>query len=1093
MTGIPTFSLLDPLPSGLLALEASAGTGKTYTLAGLTTRFIAEGRARINDLCLVTFTEAATAELRDRVRSRLVESLAFLERDGAPDEADDDVLRAIATPDALERSARITRLRAAVTDFDLAAISTIHGFCSRVLGIAALETGERRLVDGDDEIADALNDVFVRRYLDRGRPTLEYERFTEVTRALLGNPEAGLGRPGTTDPVVLDAIEAVREAADAVRARRTAAGTRSFDDLIHDTWELVAKHPDPAFLGELRRRFRVVLVDEFQDTDSLQWGIFRAAFVHPEATVVVVGDPKQAIYRFRSADIVAYVDAVETADDCRNLPVNRRSDPALLDALDVVFRAASFGGPSIRFSRVEPAPGLERQALSGGGLRPFRIRVVPTGGQAQRAARATSRILKDLVAEVVGLLEGDARLRGAPVQRRDIAVLTRNNDDARAVARALVEAGIQAATSSTDSVLKTEAADQWAILLRALERPSSTDLARTAALGWFLGVPAQELATLDDDGLGLLHDRLHRWADTLRRTGLPGLLGVARSEGLHQRLLGRPGGDRSLTDLEHIAEVLQRHAESNSPAALLGVVDRLGAVADDADLLARRIDTDDEAVQVLTIHRSKGLEFPIVLCPFLWRSRRPGGLQTGHDPEVGGRVIDVAHAVGGKDPVIKAIHEQECADEDLRLLYVALTRARHHCVVWWPRVVSARAKKPTEKGPLGRILFSERSPDGSLGTIGPSVGTPDDETALRRLEALAAHAPGTIAVEVVADRAKVEARPSAAPTGLGVAPFGRVIPDWWRTWSFTGMKPVDDVGAPGVVVVTERGAEDETGTDEPSPDDTVAVAKPAGPLAGLPGGTVFGSLVHDVLEHTDFASDELEADLLAAVEAALRRRPVPVDPVTLAHGLAVAVRSPLGGPLGDVALAGLTRGDRLDELAFDLPFVRGPGASADAGVGLHDIGRVVSGHLPPDDPALPYFALLADSPSSARAGQLHGSIDLVFRTDRTAEPRVWVVDYKTNHLRSGYGQAELQASMARSHYLLQAAIYLTATHRYLRWRQPGYRAEAHLGGVAYLYVRGMAGGGGTDGTGAAPDGVFWWQPPAPAVVALSDLFDRGVS
>ncbi|MCU0272899.1 MAG: UvrD-helicase domain-containing protein [Acidimicrobiales bacterium] len=872
----------------------------------------------------------------------------------------------------------------------------------------------------------------------------------------------------------------MREAADAVRTRRTAANARSFDDLIHDTWELVANHPDPAFLGELRRRYRVVLVDEFQDTDALQWGIFRSAFVHPDATVVVVGDPKQAIYRFRSADIAAYVAAVGSARERRSLPVNRRSDPALLDALAVVFRDASFGGDAIRFTPVHAPPDTDRQLLSGDGLRPFRIRIVPpVAGQKQGAPLATRRIVSDLVAEVIRLLEGPARLRGAPVRRRDVAVLTRSNHDARAVARALIEAGVPAATSSTDSVLETEAAGQWSILLQALERPSSPELARAAALGWFMGVPAVDLAVLDDDGLGRLHDELHRWADAVRRNGVPGLLGVARAAGLHERLLHRPGGDRDLTDVEHIAELLQRHADSTSPAALLGTLSRLRTAVDDADLVARRIDTDDEAVQILTVHRSKGLEFPIVLCPFLWREPRSHGLATGHDPDAGSRLIDVGYAVETPDPAIKALHVQECADEDLRLLYVALTRARHQCVVWWPSIETSKA----EKGPLGRILFAPRSTDGGLGTIDPAVPTPEPSDAVQQLRALADRAPACIAVEVVADRPAVRARPTEPPTDLGVAPFDRVIPDWWRTWSFTGLKPVDEPSAPAVLV-TERGAEDEAGTEEPMPDAARPAA--AGPLSDLPGGTVFGSLVHDILEHTDFASEALETELLAAAAKALRRRPMPVDPAVLARGLAVAIRCPLGGPLGDLALVGLARGDRLDELAFDLPFVRAPGLSPDAGIGLHDIGRVLTVHLPAGDPALPYFTELAGSTGPIRAGQLHGSIDLVFRTGPTTGRRVWVVDYKTNHLRSGYGQAALQASMAHSHYLLQAAIYLTATHRYLRWRQPDYRPEAHLGGVAYLYVRGMAGG-----TGPTPDGVFWWQPPATAVVALSDLFDRG--
>jgi exodeoxyribonuclease V beta subunit len=277
-----------------------------------------------------------------------------------------------------------------------------------------------------------------------------------------------------------------------------------------------------------------------------------------------------------------------------------------------------------------------------------------------------------------------------------------------------------------------------------------------------------------------------------------------------------------------------------------------------------------------------------------------------------------------------------------------------------------------------------------------------------------------------------------------------------------------------------QGGTDEPGLadavpDEPGLDEPVAPRPVRLPLADAPGGTEFGTLVHQVLEQVDFTSATLLDDLTERCAASLQYRSLRIGAADLAAGLQAAIEAPLGGPVGALRLADLASTDRLNELDFDLPLGRLTAAR---------IGAVLAQHLPADDLLAPWARGMAggayDFPLD---GVLTGSIDLVARSD--GGTRFWVADYKTNQLGrdNRYGRADLAAAMAHHHYPLQAALYLVALHRMLRWRLPGYRPDTHLGGAAYLFVRGMVPAAPT----THPRGVFWWQPPTAAVEALDRL------
>ena len=1078
------------LPRGLGVLEASAGTGKTYALSALAVRYVAEADVPASALCIVSFTEAATAELRGRVRARLVDVAGRLERgEEAPD---DPVLCAVSACDEDERRVRLDRLRRAIADFDAATVSTIHGLCGRILTMAGRDGagGTGIITDGLADIDEVVNDLVIARFGDRPDDLVSADRLAQAVRLALSVPDAQLYVPPDTVtwPGCDDQrrrIELAREilvdaVAEVVR-RRARRRRRTFDGVLTETREALRGPGGPALVAQLRERYSVVLIDEFQDTDRVQWDIFHDAFVADGAptTVVLVGDPKQSIYRFRSADLGAYLDAVAAArGQVWSLDTNRRSDAPLLQALDRLLSGTEFGDPRVRFESVLAAPENEIGRIAAPALQ---IRDVVTDTDSTPVQRRL--IAEDLVRTVATLLSEGSTLDTAagprPVRAGDIAVLTRSNVDAADLAVRLNAAGVPAATASSQSVLETEAARQWQVLLRALERPGSAGAARAAALGWFVGWTVDEVASFDDDDVGDLHDLLVSWSQALAAQGLPRLLALARAGGLHERVLSRPNGERMLTDLDHVAELLQavtggaRVGATALLAALQSLRDPEGEEAVARESLARRIDRDDDAVQILTVHSAKGLEFGIVLCPYLWTTSRGSGPR--HGAVEGGRALDCTWLVKDvtttkKGVTLAPLDKEENAGEALRLLYVALTRARHRLVVWYP----GNCKGNALGGILGRVL-------------GGSVDS-------SRLRSLDGECEGALRVEVVDPSAGVPSVPRVdTPRGsLGVAVADRPLHDRWRLWSFSGLKrDAETTVAPHEADVLDGdGSADDPpvlgGVDErpPEPDPVIDPDEHRGltPLAAAPGGTAFGTLVHDVFEAVDFTSPTLADDLVAECAARLRYRRLAITADDLASGLVPPLQAPLGGPEGTRRLVDIGRPDRLDELGFHLPL-----ADLDAA----RIGTVLADHLPDGDPFREWFGSLRhDGYGVDVAGAMTGSIDLVARTaDRRG---FWLADYKTNQLglTSTYGHEDVVAAMLHHHYPLQAALYLVALHRYLRWRVPGYDPATQLLGAAYLFVRGMRPDAAPGSDGSVP-GVVWWRPPVEAVAALDRLLAEG--
>ncbi|MDK3258131.1 UvrD-helicase domain-containing protein [Blastococcus capsensis] len=1077
------FDVCGPLPTGTTVLEASAGTGKTFTIAALTARYVAEGAAELSQIMLVTFGNAASRELRDRVRERLVSAERGL-RDPAAARADerDPVLQLLADATPEEVARRRERLARALAGFDEATIATTHSFCSQMLaglGMAADSDPTAAFVeDIDDLVREVVDDLYVRTFA--GAPDPPFLTHAELLE--LGRRAVGSDRQAELWPLP-DGGDAGRRrrAAQAVRReverRKRLAGLVDYDDWLSLLRDALADPASGAVACErVAARYRVVMVDEFQDTDPVQWEILDRAF-HGRTTLVLIGDPKQAIYAFRGGDVTTYLAAAAEATTEATLGTNWRSDAPLLGALDLVFGGAALGHERILVRPVQAAH--QRSRLTGAGA-PLRLRRLPRTGHGRlwrgmpAVGRLRDAVACDVAADVVDLLSGAAEYAGRPVQPGDVAVLVRTNAQGHLVRETLGRAGVPAVFAGGGSVFATPSARSWLRLLEAMEQPHRAGRVRSAALSVFLGHDEQTVDEAGDELADRLGPRLRRWADLLADRGVAAFLEVLTAEeGLPERVLARPDGERVLTDLRHIGQVLHAAAQRES-LGLTALVEWLRrriaqSSVEGTDERSRRLESDAAAVQIMTVHVSKGLEFPVVYVPFAWDRWVPDEPQVLrlHD-EQGRRVLDVGGPGGAGYAPARAQHEAEESGEDLRLLYVALTRARCQVVAHWA------PSGNTAAAPLHRLLFGAAG----AGVEPPArVPPPDDDDVAAALAALAARSDGGIEVAEVGRRPVPRWQPPAPPAPeLSVSRFTRTLDDDWRRTSYSALTRSAHDAAHEQHLASEPDdpvTDDERDAEVPVPEAPPADALPS-PLSALPGGAAFGTLVHAVLEDLDpGALDERCAEAVA-------RHMVPgVAAEALADGLRPVLTTPLG-ELG-LSLSAVAVSDRLAELDFELPLAGGddavPHATLADVVALlrrYDLGSLAG-----------YPDLLAGLEPQALRGFLTGSIDAVLRLPG---PVFAVVDYKTNRLGTEplstwhYRPAAMAEEMQRAHYVLQALLYCVALHRYLRWRLPGYDPERHIGPVLYLFVRGMAG----QATPAGP-GVFSWTPPPGLVPELSDL------
>lgn len=1150
------FRLDEPLAEHTTVLEASAGTGKTYAIVGIAARHIAEGLP-IDKLLLVTFSRSATAELRERMRDRLAGLLSAIDaRDDAPDPNSsptpggepDELLTLILAGDAETIALRRDRLARALSDFDASTIATTHTFCNRMLEALGF-LGERELVyeiveDVDDLVEETALDLYLRGFgRDPDDPVFTFDDAVTIAKEAVRNPAVDLVPAGAADAegapradrAATRRVNFCRRVREIVERRKRESRLRTYDDLQMILYRIVIDENigDDA-CARIRDTFELILVDEFQDTDPLQWEILRRCF-HGQRRLVLVGDPKQSIYAFRGAEILSYLDAVRVAGQRLALDTNWRSDENLVEALFRIYGGANLGNDQITVHQVNarrPGSRLISAATGPDAQTPdtqtpdprhpdtrtpdaqkpvpsLRVRwfrhddfpVLMRNSAFASVNDVRAAVIADVAADVASLLASGTHLSTdsgiRAVHPGDIAILVSANRTIEPLQNALGAHGIGSVVGTGTSVFATMSARHWLWMLRAIESPSRNDRVALAALTPLIGWDPDRLAGADDAALTELAAGLADLARTFDDGGFAAMAQrILADHGVAGRVLAGANGERMLTDLLQVSTVCNRHVvEEDCGLSSLSewLADR---IADESlwrrsDEQTRRLDRDTQVVQIMTVHASKGLQFPIVYVPFGWDGARNSSPKTFryHDDN-GERHLDVGgqDTTGRPERLRRSVAED--AGEDLRKLYVALTRAGSQVVAWWA------PSRGTSDSALHRLIFGH--PPGYMEpgtTVAESVRVPDPDECEARLVQLGAGT-DTISVESAGglDPGRwVSDTSERSPEELSAAVFGGRIDSGWRRTSYSAI-----IAAAGHASLGPGGRGSEPEPEAQAVDDEpVGVIEEALPIAvaddragtpspmnGMPFGAAFGILVHETLEYVDTSAPDRRAHVRELCERSASRYGLPVDADALTSALDKVLTTPLG--FGDLWSVGPR--DRLAELDFEMPLGPPEVAGDDplgAGAPLAAIADLMDDLLPEDDLLRPYVPILASLPTQRLRGFLTGSIDSVLRIP---DGRFVVVDYKTNRLHPGalmvedFSAEAMAAEMIRSHYPLQALLYSVALHRYLRWRLPGYAAASHLGPVQYHFVRGMAGPSTPPGCG-----VFEWSVPPELITALSDL------
>ncbi|MDO8234867.1 exodeoxyribonuclease V subunit beta [Citrobacter werkmanii] len=1165
---------LDPLRlplTGERLIEASAGTGKTFTIAALYLRLLLGlgGSAAfprpltVEELLVVTFTEAATEELRGRIRSNIHELRIACLR-----ETTDDPLYARLLDEIADKKQAAQWLLLAERQMDEAAVFTIHGFCQRMLSLNAFESGmlfEQQLIEdesllryqacadfwrrhcyplsrdiaqvifetwkgpqallrdidrylqgeapvikappSDDETLasrheqilarinqikqqwrDAVDELdglleasgIDRRKFNRGNQgkwiekisawaqedTQSYqlpdalEKFSQ--RFLQERTKAGgvtpqhplfvaidelLGEPLTLrDLVITRALAEIRATVAEEKRRR---GELGFDDMLSRLDAALRSDSGDALATAIRTRFPVAMIDEFQDTDPQQYRIFRRIWQHqPETALLLIGDPKQAIYAFRGADIFTYMKARSEVSAHYTLDTNWRSAPGMVNSVNTLFSQMddAFMFREIPFSPVKFAEKNQSLRFVLHGETQPAMSMWLMEGESCGVGDYQNYMAQVCATQIRDWLKaghsGDAQLvsgkASRPVRASDISVLVRSRQEAALVRDALTQLAIPSVyLSNRDSVFETLEAQELLWMLQAVMTPERENTLRSALATSMMGLNAQDIEALnnDENAWDAVVEEFDGYRQIWHKRGvMPMLRALMTNRQIAENLLATAGGERRLTDILHISELLQEAgSQLESEHALVRWLSQHILEPDsNASSQQLRLESDKHLVQIVTIHKSKGLEYPLVWLPFITNFRVQDQAFY-HDRSSFEAVLDLSDA---RESVELA--EAERLAEDLRLLYVALTRSVWHCSLGVAPLVRRRGDKKGDtdvhQSALGRLL---------------QKGEPMDAVGLRSaIDALgcddiACLTPG----EPDGERWQV-AQPVSST--LSARTLQRTPGDGWRVTSYSGLQqrghgiaqdliPRLDVDAAGVgEVIVESGL---------TPHQ-------------FPRGASPGTFLHSLFEDLDFTQ--------------------PVDPRWVEEKLALGgydahwtpvltawLDAILQAPLNEtgVSLSQLSAREKQVEMEFYLPISQPLMASRlDALIRKYD-------PLSAGCPALDFMQV---------RGMLKGFIDLVFRH----QGRYYLLDYKSNWLgedSAAYTQQAMASAMQAHRYDLQYQLYTLALHRYLRHRISDYDYERHFGGVIYLFLRGV--------DGEDPQqGIYATRPDGELIALMDEMF-----
>lgn len=1177
---------------GARLIEASAGTGKTFTIAGLYLRLLlghgsAETRHRVpltvDQILVVTFTEAATAELRDRIRARIHDArIAF-----ARGQSSDPVIQPLLNEfDDHKQAAEI--LLQAERQMDEAAVYTIHGFCQRMLTQNAFESGSRF---NNEFVTDEshLKAQVVADYWRRNFYPLPFTLAGEI-RQLWSSPSALLSdisnyltgaplslsvpamkgsladlhtenlkkidelkaqwRESQDDfltlisssgvnprsynkkslPTWLEAVNAwaatettgydypdkLEKFAQNILLEKTPKGSApqhavfeaietflanpvslkapllahaiehcrvmlanaknqkqwlSFDDLLTQLSASIDTDESELLAARIRTLYPVAMIDEFQDTDPLQYSIFSRIYLNnPECGLFMIGDPKQAIYGFRGADIFTYIKARNQVSAHYTLGTNWRSSADMVQAVNQVFALPDspfIYDSDIPFLPVKYSPNAEKRIWTMGGqkqpaltywLQEADDKPLPKGEYLTRMAEATASQIQTILTQAQ---QGQACLvngeKQKAVQAGDIAVLVRTGSEGRMVKQALADQGIASVyLSNRDSVFTSSVAQDLQRLLQAVLTPEN-DRALRASL-------ASELFALDAASLDALNNDEVVWENAVnefkeyrklwvQRGVLPMLRAVISKRHIAERLLEEgassqgENGERVLTDLMHIGELLQQASnELDSDHGLLrwlaqSISDAENGLGGSDDQI-QRLESERNLVQIVTIHKSKGLEYDLVFLPFVFSYREASEAKY-YDAANDRTVLDIT----GNDASMKQADKERLA-EDLRLIYVALTRAVYACFIGASPLRNGRStKEPTgvHRSAIGYLI--QNGQEGGINDLHQGLTKQQDELDC----VVVADPPQQLEEKYVAPQEEIY--------DLSAKELQNPIDRNWRITSYSGLVKQGSHHVEHDATIEITGFD----IDSSEEQDEADLVEPERSIFTFPRGARPGTFLHSLFEEIEFTqpatTEENTQIILGLMESEqLDEEWLPI----LQQLIDTVLATPLDGK--SLLLNQKAPSQRLVEMEFLLPIEV---LSAPA------LNRVIQRHDP-------LSAKAGDLGFQTVQGMLKGFIDLVFEH----QGKYYVLDWKSNHLgddvTSYHGEA-LKSAMADHRYDLQYQIYALALHRFLHSRLANYQYDHHFGGVYYLFLRGM--------DGQSDHGIFAAKPTLEFLQEIDRLID----
>jgi exodeoxyribonuclease V beta subunit len=1134
-------TILTPLNNGITVIEASAGTGKTYTIAMLVLRFVVEKDFAIEQLLVVTFTNAATKELKNRIRIRLSQAKELIHQ---ADEHGDWAIQQWLKQLSLPRELILERLNTALLNIDQASVFTIHSFCQQMLSHYALETGQLfnvELITNDQNIRQYCTHDYWRKQLyprtplqvsllisEYKTPDALLDSLAEVTsfvpiipktqhlntvllkiEALIQQAKAQFiplfsalsvafsegkfkkvyqkncleskeslqswlegnalivpahktlmlfSEQGITEGLNAGKFRATKtENSDSRKANylkkfnldkivfadlSTALSTLSlqfrlgliealkislqaelqrlnqltFDDLIHRLSTALQHENAQSFIATLQHRFQVALIDEFQDTDDQQWTIFKRVFSEKSHFMYLIGDPKQAIYKFRGADIFSYFAAKETANETFTLAKNWRSHPHLITATNHLFSADNaFLFEKLTFHPVTPALSAEDGEIyeQQQPIAPMSVWQLDKSDSVTgdwTAGKAAKVIKTAVINEILSLLIDKFTLKEKtqtpPIKPKSITILVRTNTQARDYQQALHSRNIPAVINSTESVFTAPQAFEIYQVLCAVETPHDiTRLKQALTLDWF-GLSGQFFYELinNDIALEAWVSRFNDYHTLWQQDGFMVMISRLLShEKVNKHLAKLPLAERNLSNLHHLIELVQLASVEQQ----LNMEKTIGFLKEAIqnphqegnDEQQLRLESDEEAVKIMTMHRSKGLEFDIVFCPFIWQSSAANKKKkTVVQCHVEGQVIQDLGS--SKFDTHQKYADNEQLAEDVRILYVTLTRAKYRCYLAWANV---RTKDVPNQSAFASLMGLDKD-------------NFQDQT--QKLKTLNQQYPAAFSYQMITPEIDLTRFYPAQTIAskLTARSKQRIIKSDWQISSYTALSALS--------------SEDQA--DETLASLTQPLLAEEIPFIELPKGAPTGNVIHHLLEFNAFKKlADPNADFELQRDQACQRYGLQLEqPDILNQLLETIVTTPLSLTAPDFCLKNINPWECLKEMPFYL---------AINPLNLRQLNRLLA--------TCPVYQPLYEKNLD---GYLTGFIDLICEYQGC----YYVMDYKSNFLEN-YAPENLQTAMHKHNYGLQYWLYSVVLHLYLQQRLPTYDYYQHFGGVHYLFVRGM--------------------------------------